>query len=41
MGISKENIQENTTRGKETVLAVLMVKTSKNSPEEGHILLLS
>jgi hypothetical protein len=39
MGVFKENIKENTTRGKETVLTVLMVKTSKNSPEEGHILL--
>jgi len=42
MGVFKENTQqENTTRGKETVLTILMVKTSKTSSEEGHILLLS
>jgi hypothetical protein len=41
LGVFKENIQENITREKETILIVLLVKTSKNSPEEGHILLLS
>jgi hypothetical protein len=41
MGLFKENKQENTTRGRETVLTALKVITSKNTSKEGHILLLS